>query len=238
MTNYLTRLLSLRYYDMRNDTYVVNEIKEQTSYVSLDFNGDLEKTWKGTRGEKRESYVSGGGIAKDYILPDFDTRMKGIVRDYDPSLHTKSKKMAASAGDGDTDVLTLRNERFAVPELLFEPSDIGLRQPGLADVIMQSLSELPIGLWPGLLANIVVVGGNALLPGFIQRLEKELVKRVPDACIVRVAHPIDPITSTWHGGVNLAKHPDILKFSATKQEYEEYGSAWVARKFGSGSTED
>ncbi|KAK0376182.1 actin [Colletotrichum limetticola] len=236
MTNYLTRLLSLRYYDMRNDTYIVNEIKEQASYVSLDFNGDLEKTWKGTRGEKREPYVTGAGIAKDYILPDFHTKTKGVVRDYDPAMHTKARKMAARAADNDEDILTLRNERFSVPELLFQPSDIGLRQPGLADVIMQSLSELPVGLWPGLLANIVVVGGNALFAGFIQRLEKELVKRVPDACIVRVAHPVDPITSTWHGGAELAKHSDIHKLSATKQEYEEYGGAWVARKFGSGNT--
>ncbi|KAK1659138.1 actin-like protein arp-6 [Colletotrichum godetiae] len=236
MTNYLTRLLSLRYYDMRNDTYIVNEIKEQASYVSLDFNGDLEKTWKGTRGEKREPYVTGAGIAKDYVLPDFHTKTKGVVRDYDPAMHTKARKMAARAADNDEDILTLRNERFSVPELLFQPSDIGLRQPGLADVIMQSLSELPIGLWPGLLANIVVVGGNALFPGFIQRLEKELVKRVPDACIVRVAHPVDPITSTWHGGAKLAKHSDIHKLSATKEEYEEYGAAWVARKFSSGNT--
>lgn len=219
---------------MRNDTYIVNEIKEQASYVSLDFNGDLEKTWKGTRGEKREPYMTGAGIAKDYVLPDFHTRTKGIVRDFDPANHTKAKRKAAA--DNNEDVLTLRNERFSVPELLFQPSDIGLRQPGLADVVMQSLSELPIGLWPGLLANIVVVGGNALFPGFIQRLEKELVKRVPDACIVRVAHPVDPITSTWYGGANLAKHPNILKYSATKQEYEEYGGAWIARKFGSGST--
>ncbi|OHE99627.1 actin [Colletotrichum orchidophilum] len=236
MTNYLTRLLSLRYYDMRNDTYIVNEIKEQASYVSLDFNGDLEKTWKGTRGEKREAYVTGAGIAKDYVLPDFHTKTQGVVRDYDPAMHTKARKMAARAANNDEDNLTLRNERFSVPELLFQPSDIGLRQPGLADVIMQSLSELPIGLWPGLLANIVVVGGNALFPGFIQRLEKELVKRVPDACIVRVAHPIDPITSIWQGGANLAKHPDIQKLSATKEQYEEYGAAWVARKFSSGNT--
>ncbi|OLN94109.1 Actin-related protein 6 [Colletotrichum chlorophyti] len=238
LTNFLTRLLSLRYYDMRNDTYIVNEIKEQACYVSLDFNGDLEKTWKGTRNEKREPYVTGAGIAKDYALPDFHTRTKGVVREYDPAMHTKARKMAARAADNDEDILTLRNERFSVPELLFQPSDIGLRQPGLADVVMQSLSELPVGLWPGLLANIVVVGGNALFPGFIQRLEKELVKRVPDACIVRVAHPVDPITSTWHGAANLAKHPDILKLSATRQEYEEYGHAWVAHKFKSGTTDD
>ena len=70
MTNYLTRLLSLRQYDMRNDTYLVNEIKEATSYLSRDFKADMERTWKGPRGDRREIYASAGGIVKDYILPD------------------------------------------------------------------------------------------------------------------------------------------------------------------------
>lgn len=243
MTNYLTRLLSLRHYDMRNDVYIVNEIKEKACYVSLDFAGDLEKTWKGTRGERREPYLTGGGIAKDYVLPDYHTRSEGIVRDYDPAAHKKSRRLllqsaaAAAAAADDThheDLLTLRNERFTVPELLFNPFDIGLRQPGLADLVMQSLDELPIGLWPGLLANLVVVGGSASFPGFIERLEKELVQRVPDDCIVRVARPVDPVTSTWLGGARLAQHPDLDRQCVTKQEYDEYGAHWVAHKFSSG----
>lgn len=232
MTNYLTRLLSLRHYDMRNDTCIVNEMKENACYVSLDFKGDLEKTWKGTRGERRDAYLSGAGIAKDYVLPDFHTRAQGIVRDYDPTATAKARKLAAAVSN--EDILTLRNERFVIPELLFHPSDVGMRQPGLADLVMQSLSTLPIGLWPGLLANIVVVGGNALFDGFIQRLQKEIVTLVPDDCIVRVARPADPITSTWHGAASFAKHEHINQLAVTKQEYEEYGAQWVAKKFTAG----
>ncbi|KAL9942577.1 Actin- protein 6 [Verticillium nonalfalfae] len=235
LTNYLTRLLSLRHFDMRNDVYIVNEIKEKACYVSLDFDSDLEKTWKGTRGERRESYLTGGGVAKDYVLPDFHTRSQGVVRDYDPAMHTKARKLAAQSSDVNEDLLTLRNERFTVPELLFNPSDIGLWQSGLADLVMQSLDELPIGIWPGLLANIVVVGGNASFEGFIQRLEKELVKRVPDDCIVRVARPADPITSTWLGAANLARHGNLPNMCVTKAEYEEHGGSWLAHKFGSSS---
>ncbi|KAL2262778.1 hypothetical protein VTK26DRAFT_72 [Humicola hyalothermophila] len=230
MTNYLTRLLSVRHFDMRNETYIVNEMKEAVCYVSLDFKGDLEKTWKGTRGERREDYLNGGGIAKDYVLPDSHTTFHGIVRDYQPGASSRARKAAISTED----VLTLRNERFSVPELLFNPSDIGIRQPGLADLVMQSLSVLPIGLWPGLLANIVVIGGNAKLENFIQRLQMELLERVPDECVVRVARPEDPVISTWLGAANLAKHEHIERLAVTKQEYEEHGSGWVARKFAAG----
>ncbi|KAL7622681.1 Actin- protein 6 [Parahypoxylon ruwenzoriense] len=235
LTNYLTRLLSLRHYDMRNEIYIVNEMKEATCYVSLDFKGDLERTWKGTRGERREIYLDGGGIAKDYVLPDFHSRIKGTVREFDPLRAAKASKLAAvRAGESSEDVLTLRNERFAVPELLFHPSDIGVRQPGIADLVMQSLRVLPIGLWPGLLANIIVVGGNSLFNGFVERLQKEIAQLAPDECFVRVARPVDPITSTWLGGANLAKHEHIDTLSVTKHEYEEYGAAWVARKFATG----
>jgi actin-related protein 6 len=235
MTNYLTRLLSLRQFDMRNETYLMNEIKEAACYVTKDFNTDLELSWKGTKGEKRESYLTGGGIAKDYVLPDYHTITKGYLRDHDPKLAGNLKKIAAGkAVENPEDVLTLRNERFTVPELLFNPMDIGLRQPGLAQVVMQSLSVLPIGLWPGLLANVVVVGGNANIDGFIHRLQAEIMALAPSECMVRLARPTDPspIVSTWQGGANLARDETLLsKLSVTKQEYEEHGGAWVARKF-------
>ncbi|KAM7201579.1 Actin family [Naviculisporaceae sp. PSN 640] len=230
LTNHLTRLISLRHFDMRNEPYVVNEMKEKACYVALDFKSDLEKTWKGTQGEKRPEYVSGAGIAKDYILPDSHTRFHGILQDYEPGVVAKAKK----GGFSNEDILTLRNERFAVPELLFNPSDIKLRQPGIPDMVMQSLSVLPEGLWPGLLANIVVVGGNTLFEGFAKRLEDELRTRVPDVCRVRVARPTDPITKTWEGAANFAKHENANKLAVTKAEYDEFGGAWVARKFATG----
>ncbi|KAL8372124.1 hypothetical protein RB595_001764 [Gaeumannomyces hyphopodioides] len=251
MTNYLTRLLSLRHYDMRGDPHIVNELKEKACYVSLDFRDDLERCWKGTRGERRDEYLTGAGIARDYVLPDFDARSEGVVREYDPLRAARSAKQAARGGGGepsaaaaaaaaDEDVLTLRNERFSVPELLFNPSDAGGAsarrppRPGVADLVMQSLEALPTGLWPGLLANVVVVGGSALLDGFVQRLQQEVVQRVPDECIVRVARPADPVTSTWHGAAAFAAHPHADRLAVTKQEYEEHGALWVARRFTAG----
>ncbi|TGJ81928.1 hypothetical protein E0Z10_g6826 [Xylaria hypoxylon] len=232
LTNYLTRVLSLRHYDMRSETYIVNEMKEAACYVSLDFQRDLERSWKGTRGERREPYISGGGVAKDYVLPDFHSRSHGVVRDYDPVQASRAKRLAV--GESSEDVLTLRNERFTIPELLFNPSDIGMRQPGLPDLVLQSLQCLPHGLWPGFLANILVVGGNSLFDGFIQRLQEDITKLVPDDCIVRVTQPPNPITNTWQGGANLARHVHLESLAVTKLEYEEHGSAWLARKFTAG----
>ncbi|RYG67442.1 hypothetical protein EON77_16495 [bacterium] len=73
--------------------------------------------------------------------------------------------------------------------MIFTPSDIGMPQAGLAEVIVQSLSTLPAGLWPAMLANVIVVGGNAKLPGFVERLESELRALAPADCMLRVRSP-------------------------------------------------
>lgn len=233
LTNYLTRLLSLRQYDMRNDTYLVNEVKEACCYVSKDLKGDMERTWKGPKGDRREIYATGGGIAKDYVLPDYHNRSKGYVRDHDPAAAGKLKNLTTGkSAEAVEDILTLRNERFTVPEILFNPTDIGMKQSGLPRLVMESLSCIPFGLWPGFLANILVVGGNANIEGFLFRLEMEIRALAPAECIVRVGKPPDPVISTWQGGAALAKDADALrKLSVTKEEYEEHGAAWVARKF-------
>ena len=218
---------------MRNDTYLVNEIKEATCYLSRDFKGDMERTWKGPKGDRREVFAKAGGLAKDYVLPDYHGTSKGYVRDHDPEQAGKLKRLqTGKLAEAAEDILTLRNERFTVPELLFNPSDIGMRQSGIAQLVMESLSVLPFGLWPGFLANIVVVGGNANFEGFILRLQMEIRASAPAECIVRVARPPNPIVSTWKGGAELAKDTDRLaRMSVTKAEYEEHGAAWVARKF-------
>jgi actin-related protein 6 len=233
LTNYLARLISRRQYDMRNDTYIVNEIKEACCYVSRNFKADMERTWKGPKGDRRQVYATGDGIAKDYVLPDYHNRSKGFVRDHDPTAAGRLKNLTTGkSAEAVEDILTLRNERYTVPEILFSPSDIGMRQSGIAQLVWDSLSAVPFGLWPGFLANIVLVGGNANIPGFAHRLDMEIRSLAPAECIVRVGRAIDPVISTWQGGAVLATDSEALKsLSITKQEYDEHGSAWAARIF-------
>lgn len=41
--------------------------------------------------------------------------------------------------------LRLTNERFAVPEILLHPSDIGIQEMGIPEAIVQSINTLPEG---------------------------------------------------------------------------------------------
>lgn len=42
-------------------------------------------------------------------------------------------------------ILRLANERFAVPEMLFHPSDIGIQEMGIPEAIVHSVESLPEG---------------------------------------------------------------------------------------------
>ena len=171
LTNYLKEMVSMRQYNMLDEAYIINEVKEAVCYVTDDFTRDMERTWKGNR--KRGQLDPDEGVTVDYVLPDPNGSKKGFMRPHDPLLNAKKRKSALSGATAEAlseDVLVLSNERFTVPEILFRPSDIGMKQAGITDMILQSLSVLPTGLHPAFLANVLVVGGNSLTAGFMERL--------------------------------------------------------------------
>ena len=172
LTNYLKEIVSIRHYNMIDETYLINEIKEAVCFVSSNFKRDLERTWKGASDTQKTTRSGEEPIVLDYVLPDYSSQRKGHTRTHDPSVSAKLKKVGLlkNPNEANEDFMTLGNERFSVPELLFNPLDVGSRQFGIAEIVLQSLSAVPTGLWPAMLANVLVVGGNTLLEGFMTRL--------------------------------------------------------------------
>jgi actin-related protein 6 len=99
---------------MMDETHLINKVKESTCYISQDFQSSLENIKHKTRrvtdngGERNDE----GGEVK-YILPDYSNSKEGYILKEGQSIKE------------DQQVLVLGNERFAVPELLFTPSDVG-----------------------------------------------------------------------------------------------------------------
>lgn len=171
LTNYLKEMVSVRQYNMVEETYIMNEVKEAVCFVSNSFGADMEQARKGNY-SKRELPRQTEDVIMDYVLPDPNSGKKGHMRVHDPLLAVKKKTgvIGLASESLSEDVLVLGNERFTVPEILFTPSDIGIKQAGIPDMVLESLSVLPTGLHPAFLANVLVVGGNSLLPGFVDRL--------------------------------------------------------------------
>ncbi len=266
LTSALKEVVSVRYFDLHQDTKIVNDIKEDVCFVSSDFKTDMEKTWKGNISKRRKLEMkippprlaqdSGteamdvdedpdsplstsepdGNLLIDYVLPDGFRVNRGFSRPHDPLTWKRKEQQTGdpsfiSAADDEIS-MTLGSERFSIPEILFTPSDIGSRQPGIAEAVMQSLCVLPSALQVTLLANILVVGGNAMMKGFVQRVQDEVRMLAPVEYEVRVRAMPDPVTSTWLGGAKMAGNREVIrKIGVSKEEYAEFGSQWVGRKF-------
>lgn len=211
LTNQLKEVISYRQWNMMDETYIVNHVKESCCYVSTNFFADLETCR--LKAKKSE-------IAQEYILPNYVTNTGGAVREPGHELAPTDQ------------VLVMENERFTIPELLFRPDDIGLEQSGLSSMIAASISLLPEDLQGMFWANIGLIGGNTIFPGFHERLMSELRSLAPVEYDIQIYRSKDAITEAYRSSLEFVRSADFATHFVTRAEYLESGSHAIRRKFG------
>jgi actin-related protein 6 len=196
LTNLLKELISYGQVNVMDDTYVVDLLKRELCFVSQDPAADFEllsalrrapSLPAGLRMPPAQRLEVHARFFRKYVLPDFVSVHRGFL--LDPAT-TQEDELARYARH----TVELSVERFLVPEALFDPSVIGMPQAGLPELITQVLARCPPELRDLLRANVLVVGGTSLFPGFCQRLQREL------GPAFTVRHSKDPITAAWEGG--------------------------------------
>uniref|UniRef100_A0A3B3YCC1 Actin-related protein 6 n=1 Tax=Poecilia mexicana TaxID=48701 RepID=A0A3B3YCC1_9TELE len=207
LTNHLKEIISYRQLHVMDETYVINQVKEDVCYVSQQFYKDMEIAQM--KGEENT-------VMRDYVLPDFSAIKKGFCKPREEMVFSGKYKTGEQT-------LRLANERFAVPEMLFHPSDIGIQEMGIPEAIADSVQSLPEEMHPHFYQNIVLTGGNLLFPGFRERLEAELRSLVPAHLPVNVFLPENPVCYSWEGGKLLAHSPDYDEMVVMREDYEENG---------------
>ncbi|KAJ6810765.1 actin-like protein arp6 isoform X1 [Iris pallida] len=244
LTNYLKELVSYRSINVMDETLLLDRAKEDLCFVSLDVPRDLNLA---RRSGKDNPFKC------TYVLPDGITHTKGYVKDID-----EAKRFLSLLPDGtlngtasvvkevpdeaerredrkrvdlSKNEFTLTNERFLVPEMIFQPADLGMNQAGLAECIVRAVHSCHPHLHPVLFESIVLTGGSTLFPRFAERLEMELRPLISDDYQVKITTQEDPIKGVWRGGSLLASSPDFESMCITKAEYEEMGSARCRRRF-------
>lgn len=215
LTNHLKEIISYRQLHVMDETHVINQVKEDVCYVSQQFYKDMETAQ--LKGEENT-------VMKDYVLPDFSSIKKGFCKPQEEMIFNGKYKTGEQ-------ILRLANERFAVPEMLFHPSDIGIQEMGIPEAIVHSIQSLPEDMQPHFYQNIVLTGGNTLFPGFRERLEAELRSLVPAHLPVSVLLPANPISFSWEGGRLLSHNPDYDEMVVTREDYEENGHFICEEKF-------
>lgn len=155
-----------------------------------------------------------------YVALDFEEEMKNTMCARSSDDIEKNFKLP----NGET--ISIGNERFRCPEVLFQPSRVGGLQEdkGVVHFLQRSISKnwQDKNLQNDLYGNVVLTGGSSLFPGIEERIQKDLFALAnPDPSqkqhTVTVSLVQDPRNSAWRGASIFCQNPSLSYL-----EYEDY----------------
>ena len=156
-----------------------------------------------------------------YVALDFDAEMQKSIDSSEVDTFYKLP---------DEQMITIGNERFRCPEVLFQPSMLGKECAGIHQQTFETIMKCDIDLRKDLFNNIVLSGGTTMYKGIAERMTKELNAITPAGMSVRVIAPPERKYSVWIGGSILTSLNTFQTNWITKDEYDENGPSIVHRK--------
>merc|ERR1712167_449580 len=120
----------------------------------------------------------------------------------------------------DGNIVTVGNERFRCPEVLFQPSMIGLEQEGVHRLTFDSIMKCDVDIRKDLYGNVVMSGGSTMFENIADRLKKELENLAPSSMNIKIIAPPERKYSVWIGGSILSSLSTFEEMWITKDEYD------------------
>jgi len=172
--------------------------------------------------------------AEREIVRDMKEKLSYIALNYEEE---KVKGEGAGASEiekqyelPDGKIITIGNERFRTPEVLFQPSFIGKESEGVHRLTYDSIQKCDVDIRRDLYTNIVLSGGTTMFPGIDKRLNKEITALAPASIKVKIVAPPERKYSVWIGGSILSSLSTFQDMWIQKDEYDESGPGIVHRK--------
>jgi actin-related protein len=170
--------------------------------------------------------------AEKEIVRDIKERLCYVAIDYEKEMESsqKSTEFEKPYELPDGQIITVGNERFRAPELLFQPSLNGNEVLGIHEQLNKSINKCDIDIRRDLYHNIILSGGTTMFPGMKDRIEKEVKATVANSVKVRVIAQAERKYSVWIGGSIMSSLPSFQNMWITREEYLEAGPNIVHRK--------
>ena len=160
-----------------------------------------------------------------------DIKVKGcyVPLDFKSEMNTKDPNREFRYELPDGSYVSLKDERFLAPEIIFQPSLDGFEDAGLAELACQSIGKCDPDLRHELFQNILLTGGTTLLYGYPERLKRE-IGMLRESQPFKVIAPPERGCLAWIGGSILTSLSSFESAWITKDEYDEEGPLIVNRK--------